>query len=73
MTSLIASAVGQKVYKIFAKDRNVLIPLDNISQTSILTDKQLKEKYKAREPIREPVKKKKRKNNLDKILERMSK
>lgn len=45
MASFIASTVAKGAFNLVAKDRNVLIPLDNISKTKVLTDEQLKEQF----------------------------
>jgi hypothetical protein len=42
MASMIAGALAKGAFNIVAKDRNILIPLDDIGSTSILTDAQLK-------------------------------
>lgn len=39
---MIAGALAKGAFNIVAKDRNILIPLDDIGSTTILTDAQLK-------------------------------
>jgi len=41
MASFIASTIAKKAYEIAAHDRNVLIPLDDIKNTAVLSDKQV--------------------------------
>lgn len=40
MSSLVSGA-----YRLFSKDRNILIPLDNISKAKLITDEQLKKQF----------------------------
>lgn len=59
--------IASKGYKIFVSDKNVLIPLGKPSDANIYTDEQLKKMYcKTPKP-----KKKKKKSNLEKLLERL--
>jgi len=64
MASAIAGFAAKKAYGILAKDRNVLIPLDDISNTRVLTDTQIKKEF-----CKTP---KRRKTNLERIQERNS-
>jgi hypothetical protein len=64
MASAIAGGLALKAYKFFAKDRNIIIPLDNVSDTKIMTDSQIKKEY--------CPPKKSRKSNLQRATDRMS-
>jgi hypothetical protein len=64
MASFIGSTIAKKAFNVFAKDRNILIPLDDITSTTIITDEQLKQQYKPA-PKRRPTR-----NVLEKIIER---
>lgn len=74
----IAGAVAQKVFSLAAKDRNILIPLDDIKNTKIITDSDLKKNICPTPSVKSKVKRKtpvgtskgKRKTNLEKVLER---
>jgi hypothetical protein len=68
MASFIGSTIAKKAFNVFAKDRNILIPLDDITSTTIITDEQLKQQYKPA-PKRE-VKRKPTRNVFEKIIER---
>jgi len=84
--------LGKGVYRLFARDRNVLIPLDNPSKTEVLSDIELKNKFckgqskpqsepkpkkdnddlkKVLRALEKKSKPKKRKSNLERLLERM--
>ena len=63
----IASTVAQKVFSLAAKDRNILIPLDDIKNTKIITDSDLKKNICQ---THAGTSKGKRKTNLEKVLER---
>jgi hypothetical protein len=66
MASLIGATIAKKAFNVFAKDRNILIPLDDITNTSIITDQQLKQQFKpAMRVKRNPTR-----NVMEKILER---
>ena len=65
MASAIAGVLANKAYKLIAKDRNIVIPLDDISNTRIMTDTQIKKEYC-------PPPKQTRKTNLERIQERIS-
>lgn len=69
MASFVGATIAKKAYNIFAKDRNILIPLDDITNTTIITDQQLKQKFKPA-PKKRKAKRKPTRNVLDKILER---
>jgi hypothetical protein len=45
MASFIAGQAASGAYRLFSKDRNVLIPLDDIKKTSLITDEQLKKQF----------------------------
>lgn len=62
-----AKELASKGYKIFVSDKSVLIPLGNPANASIYTDDQLKKMYCKTKPIP----KKKKKTNLEKLLERL--
>jgi len=84
--SALASGVGASLvkqgFKAVAKDRNILIPLDDPSETQIITDKQLKAQVcpiQAKQSSNRKTKtktkrktKKPRKTKLEKVLERMA-
>jgi hypothetical protein len=42
---LALKSLASKAYGLFAKDRNVVIPLDNVSETKIMTDSQIKKEF----------------------------
>jgi hypothetical protein len=65
MASFIGATIAKKAFNVFAKDRNILIPLDDITNTSIITDQQLKQRGNAKSVKRKPTR-----NILEKILER---
>lgn len=64
MASAIAGGLALKAYKFFAKDRNVVIPLDNVRDTRVMTDSQIKKEFC-------PKPKPKRKSNLQRAVDRM--
>jgi hypothetical protein len=66
MATAIAGVLANKAYNILAKNRNVIIPLDDISNTRVMTDTQIKKEFC---PQTMPTGKK-RKTNLEKVLER---
>jgi len=68
MASFIGATIAKKAFNVFAKDRNILIPLDDIPSTTIITDQQLKQQYMP--APKRGVKRKPTRNVLDKILER---
>lgn len=65
--------LSKGMYQLFARDRNVLIPLDNPTKTQVLSDIELKNKFCKSKTIERNKKppKKKRNSNLDRILERL--
>lgn len=71
MASLVGSALASSAVKgtlkILAKDRHILIPIASPSKTEILTKAELKKKV-----CDKPKQKKKRKSNLDRVLERFN-
>ena len=69
MASFIGATIAQKAFNVFAKDRNILIPLDDIKSTTLITDQQLKQQYKPA-PKKRGVKRKPTRNVMEKILER---
>jgi hypothetical protein len=68
MASFIGATIAKKAFNVFAKDRNILIPLDDITNTSIITDQQLKQQFKP--TPKRGVKRKPTRNVMEKILER---
>ena len=42
MASFLAASLAKGTYGLFAKDRNILIPLDDVKNTKVITDKDLK-------------------------------
>jgi len=64
MASAIAGFAATKAYKLLAANRSVLIPLDDISNTRVLTDTQIKKEF-CKTPRR-------RKTNLERIQDRNS-
>jgi len=66
MASAIAGIVANKAYKLLAKNRNVVIPLDDITNTKVMTDAEIKKEYCP--PTKSMIKK--RKSNLERVLER---
>lgn len=85
MASLVAAGAAKGIYNLFAKDRNVLIPLDNPKKTSLVTDEQLKKQFcdkeKSIKELEGTIKKlKKLKNkdpakiltNLERVVDRLS-
>jgi hypothetical protein len=69
VTAAIAGTIAKKVFSLAAKDRNILIPLDDIKNTKIITDADLK-KCICPEISGASRGKIKRKTNLEKVLER---
>jgi hypothetical protein len=64
VTAAIAGTIAKKVFSLAAKDRNILIPLDDIKNTKIITDADLKKSICSHNTNN------KRKTNLEKVLER---
>ena len=62
MATAIAGGLALKAYKFFAKDRNIIIPLDNVSDTKIMTEGQIKKEFCPP----------KRKSNLQRATDRMA-
>jgi hypothetical protein len=86
MASFIAGQAASGAYRLFAKDRNVLIPLDDIKKTSLITDEQLKKQFcdddkssKELEGILRQLKKASKKppkriiSNLERVVDRLAK
>lgn len=70
MATAIAGAIANQAFKVVAKDRNILIPLDNVSNTGVYTNTQLKRKFCDTPKKQGRITKRKQQNNLDRILER---
>jgi len=65
-------SLGKGVYKAFARDRNILIPIDKPSNTEILSKDELKKKFctsKKNSPRRQSPRR--RRTNLERVTERM--
>ncbi|MHA1987749.1 MAG: hypothetical protein ACW98D_14025 [Promethearchaeota archaeon] len=66
--------VGKGVYRLFARDRNVIIPLDNPSKTQVLSDIELKNKFcKGQSKPQSKPKPKKDNDDLKKVLRALEK
>jgi hypothetical protein len=66
--------VGKGVYRLFARDRNVVIPLDNPSKTQVLSDIELKNKFcKGQSKPQSNPKPKKDNDDLKKVLRALEK
>jgi len=67
MASFLAGSIAKGAFNLVAKDRNILIPLDNIQGTKILTDTQLKTHVCPKKPKKRKIPK----TNMEKIYDRL--